>query len=115
MGIDAMLQRYSNEGNELVILAFPTDDFRQEPGSNAVIKGKVMDLLGPEIFNNPNFVLFSKSSLRENPVYNLLQKQMPDRKVKHNFFKYLISKDGMPISFHTKKEILLEMEKDIID
>lgn len=100
---------------QLLILAFPTNDFNQEPGSNDEIKENVMKLLGKETFHNPNFVLFQKSSLRDNPVYNLLQTELPGKTVKHNFYKYLIDKDGVPISFYTKKQTLLEMENDIVN
>ena len=70
-------------------------------------------MLGVETFDNPNFVLFQKSSLQHNPVYDLLRKHMPGKVVRHNFFKYVIDKHGIPISFHSKKETLLEMKEDI--
>ncbi len=117
-----MLEKYSKEvgegnsnsnGNGLVILAFPTNDFRQEPGTNDEIKSKVIKLLGEDLFHNPNFVLFQKSSLRENPVYEKLRQLVPDKHVKHNFFKYLLDKDGLPVSFYTKKQTLLEMQREI--
>jgi len=114
--IGLMLNKYSTsreEGNDLVILAFPTNDFRQEPGTNDEIKKKVIKLLGKDLYDDPNFVLFQKSSLRENPVYEKLQRLMPNKHVKHNFFKYLLDKDGLPLSFHTKKQTLFEMEGDI--
>lgn len=119
----AMLKDYSSsvqrsdngnqsENNNLVILAFPTNDFQQESGSDEEIKKHVIDFLGPELYNNPNFVLFQKSSLQDNAVYELLRKHIPNRKVKHNFYKYIVGKDGLPTSFHTKKETLFEMEDE---
>lgn len=107
-------ERNGGGGNgKLFILAFPINDFHQEPGTNGEIKEKVRAMLGPELFENPHFVLFQKSSLHHNPVYELLQKHMPGKRVKHNFFKYVIDANGIPTSFHSKKETLLEMKKDI--
>jgi glutathione peroxidase-family protein len=45
--------------NSLVILAFPTNDFHQEPGTNEEIEDTVKQLLG-EQYDNENFVLFHK-------------------------------------------------------
>ena len=112
-----MLERYSegeNNDGQLYILAFPTNDFHQESGTNEKIKDKIVGLLGENILSNPNFIIFEKSSLRDNEVYRLLQKHIPGKTVKHNFFKYLINKNGIPISFHSKKETLLEMEQEIV-
>lgn len=111
-----MLKKYSSQGGEkrnLIILAFPTNDFRQETGTNDQIKEKVKTMMGPDLYNNPNFILFQKSSLRQNPVYKLLGKHIPDKMVKHNFYKYLIDSQGIPVSFHVKKETLVDFEKDI--
>lgn len=126
-----MLKQYAQVGkennNKLVILAFPTNDFHQEPGTNQQIKNKVIQLLATAgtdeqeeeqdfgFYNTykSNFVLFQPSSLRQNPIYQLLKAHMPQYKVKHNFFKYVIGKDGIPLSFHTKKESLLDMEDGI--
>lgn len=66
-------------------------------------------------YNNPNFMLFHKSKLDHNPVYQSLQKHLPDHHVNHNFFKYLIGRDGVPVGFYSKKETLFEMEAAIID
>lgn len=98
----------------LVILAFPTNDFHQETGDNEEIEKKVQELLG-EQYDNPNFVLFHKSKLEHNPIYKALRNHMPDHSVKHNFFKYLIGKDGVPVAFYTKKQTLFDMESAIQD
>lgn len=102
-------QELDHESDNIVILAFPTNDFRQEPGSNDEITATVLDLLGPEIFHSPNFILFPKSSLKTNPVYRLLKKHMPYANVQHNFNKYSIGRDGLPLKFHTKKDDLVEI------
>ena len=122
--IGTMLQRYSSAAvadrrgqvggdNNLFILAFPTNDFHQEKGSDQDIEIKVKELLGEDLYQSKHFVLFQKSSLADNPVYQLLRKHMPEHKVQHNFFKYLIGRDGVPVGFYPKKTTLLDMEEDI--
>lgn len=100
--------------NSLVILAFPTNDFHQEPGTNEEIEDTVKQLLG-EQYDNENFVLFHKSKLEHNPIYKMLKRHMPDSEVKHNFYKYIIGRDGVPIAFYKKSDTLLDMESAIIN
>jgi len=123
--IKSFLQKYSSvkrmtagesidHQNELVILAFPTNDFNQEPGTNEEIEEKVKDLLGEE-YDNPNFILFHKSKLEHNPIYKAFRIHLPEHEVKQNFFKYLIGRDGVPVAFYSKKETLFDMEAAIKD
>jgi len=90
-------------------LAFPTNDFRQEPGSNEQIAHTVLDLIGPELYHSPNFILFNKSSLKTNPLYRLLNRHMPQNHVNHNFYKYIIGPNGLPIKFYKKKDDLMNI------
>jgi len=120
-----MLQRYSSssvaetrgqvggEDNNLYILAFPTNDFHQEEGSDEDIEIKVKESLGEDLYQSKHFLLFRKGSLADNPVYQLLRKHMPEHRVQHNFFKYLIGRNGVPVGFYPKKTTLLNMEEDI--
>lgn len=123
--IKSFLQKYSSDKrmtaaqsidhqNELVILAFPTNDFNQEPGTNEEIEEKVKDLLG-EQYDNPNFILFHKSKLEHNPIYKAFRIHLPEHEVKHNFYKYLIGRDGVPVAFYSKKQTLFDMEAAIKD
>jgi glutathione peroxidase len=125
--IQDMLKKYSSkqydddEGGSghyhdrnLVILAFPTNDFHREKSGNEEIEIKVKELLGEE-YDNPNFMLFHKSKLEHNPVYKALGNHMPDHEVNQNFCKYLIGKDGVPVAFYTEKETLFNMENAILD
>jgi len=123
--IKSFLQKYSSDKrmtagesidhqNELVILAFPTNDFHQEPGTNEEIEEKVKDLLGEE-YDNPNFILFHKSKLEHNPIYKAFRIHLPEHEVKHNFYKYLIGRDGVPVAFYSKKQTLFDMEAAIKD
>ena len=98
---------------DLVILAFPSDDFHQEPGTNEEIAETVKGLLGKHLFDNPNFILFSKSSLKVNPIYQHLSQHMNGSVVKHNFYKYLVGRDGVAVNFYDKKTEILQFESDI--
>lgn len=111
--LEQMGQEKQHE-NDLVILAFPTNDFHQEKGTNEDIEETVRKHLG-EQFNNPNFVLFHKSTLHHNPVYKMLKRHMPEKEVRHNFYKYLIGRDGVPAAFYAKKVTLLDMIPAIVD
>lgn len=53
------------------------------------------------------------TSLRDNVVYQQLQKQLPASRVKHNFFKYLVDRNGMAVKMYTKKQDPFSFEKDI--
>lgn len=109
---------HHHTNKELYILAFPTNDFHQEPGTNEEIKQKVIHLLNDEDDTfyetyKSNFILFQQSSLRDNPIYHHLHQVMPKAFVRHNFYKYLVGSDGQVVSFHTKKESLMDMEDKI--
>ncbi len=101
---------------EIAILAFPTNDFHQETGTNDEIQSFVQEHLG-EQYDNPNFVLFHKSTLAHNPIYKKLREHMPEpeHEVRHNFYKYLIGRDGVPVGFYKKKTTLFDMESAIVE
>jgi len=112
---DDALATLDLKSDKITILAFPTNDFHQEPGTDEEIGETVLKLLGPELYHNPNFLLFKKSSLATNPIYQLLRKQMPKNMVKHNFYKYVVDRDGVPIKFYTKKDSLFEIIAELKD
>lgn len=102
--------------SDLVILAFPSNDFHQERGSNEEIAKTVSELLGEENYDSPSFVLFEKSELDTNPVYQTLQSQFDsdtDGDVKGNFFKYLVDRNGRAVTLLSKKEELMDFVGDI--
>lgn len=78
-------------------------------------------------------VIFPKMALSKNPVYQFLSKfpsvyNIPTSKrlgagggafepvagVRHNFYKFIIDRDGIPVAFHTKKEEPLSFEDEIV-
>jgi len=120
--------KYAGKGLE--ILAFPSNDFRQEPGRDSEIRAFVSNHF-PELaasgrgFGEPNgegFTLFAKAhvsrrrdkSVALHPVYANLVLQMPSEgDVEHNFFKYLVNKQGIAVNRFTKKQDPMTFEKEI--
>lgn len=99
-------EKYKDRG--FTILAFPTNDFHQEPGSNEEILSFVT-----EKYPQVNFPIFGKSSLASNPVYLKLERHLPNDVVKHNFFKYLVNRQGIAVHLYNKKTEPRSLEQAI--
>lgn len=99
-------EKYKSRG--FSVLAFPTNDFRQELGSNEEIQDFI-----DENFDQVNFPIFGLSSLKENVVYQQLKRQLPESNVRHNFFKYLVDRNGKAVKLYHKKEDPLSLTGDI--
>lgn len=95
--LSQLQERFAKRG--FTVLAFPTNDFHQELGSNEEIKEFVH-----ENFPQANFPIFGISSLADNPVYQQVSRHMPETEVKHNFFKYLVNRKGIAVQFYHKKQ-----------
>lgn len=81
------------------VLAFPTNDFRQELGTNEEIL-QFLSTSFPQVI----FPVFQLSELDENPVYKQLRSHLPKDSVKHNFFKYLVGRDGVAVKLYPKSQ-----------
>jgi len=92
------------------VLAFPSNDFHQELGSNE----EIMEFWRQE-FPEATFPIFAESSLQDNPIYQRLREQLPNEHVKHNFFKYLVNRDGIAVKLFTKKQDPLSLEPEICE
>jgi glutathione peroxidase len=90
-------EKFQDQG--FSILAFPSNDFHQELGTNEEIYN-----FWRHSFPEATFPIFAESSLAENPVYKRLREHLPDSQVRHNFFKYLVGRDGIAVAFYTKKQ-----------
>lgn len=102
-----MLQsKYGKSG--FTVLAFPSNDFHQELETNDEI-----DTFLKRTFPEINFPVFASSSLKDNPVFQALQQQLPDEQVEHNFFKYLVDRDGIAIDLYHKRQDPLTLESAI--
>jgi glutathione peroxidase len=87
-------------------LAFPLADFRQELPDNDHIQTFLQ-----ENFPQVNFPVFGLSTLETNLVFQKLQS--PGKTVRHNFFKYLVDRNGKVVHYYTKKQDPNTIAQDI--
>ena len=90
-GLEALYAKYKDRG--LVVLGFPSNDFSQEPESNAKIADFCDNTFGVK------FPMFTKTSVRGAdavPLFKQLTEQTGTAP-KWNFYKYLISRDGKTV------------------
>ena len=112
-GLEALHTKYKDRG--LVVLGFPSNDFSQEPESNAKIADFCENTFGVK------FPMFVKTTVRGNdalPLFKQLAEQTSTTP-KWNFYKYIISRDGKDIkSFSSMtgpqdKSFVQEIEKQL--
>ena len=95
-GLETLFEKYKDEG--FVVLGFPCNQFgKQEPGDEeSIAKGCVMNY-------GVTFPMFSKVDVNgENahPLFKYLKKEqggLLGSKIKWNFTKFLIDRDGKPV------------------
>jgi glutathione peroxidase len=91
-GLESVYEKYKGKG--FVILGFPSNDFEQEPGTNAEIKTFCSAKY------NVTFPMFSKIPVggkAQNPLYAYLTKEAnPSLKgaIQWNFTKFLVDRSG---------------------
>lgn len=95
-GLEALYQKYRDQG--LVILGFPCNQFgNQEPGGAEQIAQTC------EINYGVTFPMFAKVEVngpQTHPVFQWLKSRLPGwfgAKVRWNFTKFLVGRDGQPI------------------
>jgi len=90
-GLEALYDQYKSRG--FVVLGFPSNDFSQEPKSNADIADFCESTFGVK------FPMFTKTSVKgdsASPLFKVLAKKT-NTTPKWNFYKYLISRDGQKV------------------
>jgi len=90
------------------VLAFPTNDFHQELETNEEIQEFVSTN-----YPQATFPIFGLSTLQDNQVYQQMSRQLPNTHVKHNFYKYLVNREGVAVKFFTKPQEPLSLRDDI--
>ncbi len=112
-GLEALHAKYKDRG--LVVLGFPSNDFSQEPDSNAKIADFCENTFGVK------FPMFVKTTVRGPdalPLFKQLAEQTGTTP-KWNFYKYIISRDGQTVkSFSSMtgpqdKAFVQEIEKQL--
>lgn len=89
-------------------MAFPSNDFHQELPTNE----KIQEFISQN-YPQATFPIFGLTSLKQNPVYQVLGRQLPNTRVKHNFYKYLVDRQGVAVKFYTKPQEPLSFVGDI--
>ncbi|MCA0399082.1 MAG: glutathione peroxidase [Bacteroidetes bacterium] len=112
-GLEALHQRYKDRG--LVVLGFPCDQFAgQEPESNETVEEIC------QINHGVHFQLTAKANVNgpdTDPVFKYLKKKLPGflvRRIKWNFTKFLVTKDGKPYKRYAPTTTPAAIEKDIL-
>jgi len=115
-GLEELYKKYSDEG--LVILGFPCNQFaNQEPGTDSEIASFC------QLNYGVSFPIFKKVDVNgdtTHPLFKYLKSELKGllgQKIKWNFTKFLIGKDGKPIKRFaptTKPEKLIsDIEKNL--
>ncbi|MEN9904881.1 MAG: hypothetical protein RLZZ555_1446 [Pseudomonadota bacterium] len=94
-GLEKLHARYQDRG--LVVLGFPSNDFAQETGSNQQIAEFCSSTYGVKF---PMFAKSSVSGAQASPFFRQLA-EATGQKPRWNFYKYLIGRDGKPVSAYS--------------
>ena len=112
-GLEQLHEKYKDKG--LVVLGFPCDQFlNQEPETNET----VVDAC--RINHGVTFQLFEKIDVNgknTHPIYSYLKSELGgflSSKIKWNFTKFLISKEGKPVKRFSPTTIPEKIEADIL-
>lgn len=112
-GLEALYKKYAAQG--LVILGFPCNQFgKQEPGSTDDITQTC------QINYGVSFPIFEKVQVNgraAHPVFRYLKTELPGvfgRRIKWNFTKFLIGRDGKPLQRFAPITTPEKMESTII-
>ena len=108
--LEALYEKYSEKG--FVILDFPCNQFfRQAPGTDEEIHAFCTMKF------NTKFPRFSKIEVNgdeESPLYTYLKSKIPGR-IKWNFTKFLINRDGEVVNRFEPKEKPESFENKIVE
>ena len=112
-GLEKFYLEHKDEGFE--ILDFPCDQFlHQAPGTNEEIHGFCILRFAIAF---PQFSKIKVNGKEENPLYTYLKNNCEvnkGKRIKWNFTKFLISKDGTIVSRYEPNQTIDEFKDDII-
>ncbi len=97
-----------------MVLAFPSDQFNQEPLTNEEIKTAYLDKF------DVHFPIFEKINVNgdnEHPLYTYLKKEQKGflvKNIKWNYTKFLVDKDGNVVDRYGSKTEPQSFEDDIV-
>ena len=112
-GLEKLYESYKDQG--LVILGFPCNQFgKQEPGDAKEIQEGCLINYGVSF---PMFEKIDVNGKNTNPIYQYLKAELTGLlggKIKWNFTKFLIDRDGKPVKRYAPMIKPEKMEPDIL-
>ncbi|WP_165430851.1 glutathione peroxidase [Atlantibacter hermannii] len=112
-GLEALYQKYAVRG--LVVLGFPCNQFgKQEPGGVDEIEQTCHINYGVSF---PMFEKVDVNGAAAHPVFRYLKQELPGvlgSRIKWNFTKFLIGRDGKPLKRFAPFTTPEKMENDIL-
>ena len=112
-GLEALYQKYAARG--LVVLGFPCNQFgKQEPGGADEIEQTCHINYGVSF---PMFEKVNVNGAAAHPVFRYLKQELPGvlgSRIKWNFTKFLIGRDGKPLKRFAPFTTPEKMENDIL-
>lgn len=113
-GLEELYKKYKDQ--DFVILGFPCNQFaKQDPGTNEEILEFCQVNYGVTF---PMFAKIDVNGKNVHPIYKYLKTELPGslgKRIKWNFTKFLISKDGIPLKRYGPTVKPEDIEKDIIE
>jgi glutathione peroxidase len=109
--LEELHQQYKDQG--LVVLGFPSNQFRQEPENNKSMETQCSINFGV------TFQLTEKirvNGKKTHPVFQYLKDRLPrkvGKRITWNFTKFLITREGEPYRRYAPKTRPVELEADI--
>ncbi|MFZ0926186.1 MAG: glutathione peroxidase [Halobacteriota archaeon] len=112
--LEELQQTYKDKG--LVVIGFPSDQFKQEPETNETMVKACLINFGVTFLISEKINVNGKDT---HPLFVYLKKELPGgilgSTIKWNFTKFLVSKEGVPFKRYSPTTKPVEIEGDIIN
>ena len=109
--LEQLHQTYKDQG--LVVLGFPSDQFRQEPESNETVEESCAVNFGVTFQLTERIRVNGKDT---HPIFRYLKEQLPGKlgkRINWNFTKFLVTREGKPYKRYTPNTKPAALEADI--
>ncbi|WP_022868874.1 glutathione peroxidase [Schaalia vaccimaxillae] len=111
-GLEALWEKYEQDG--LVILGCPSNQFAQQPGDSEEIATECRLVRGVKF---PLTQEMNVNGSQADPLWQWLKSELPGTlgaNIKWNFTKFLIGRDGQPLSRYSPTTDPAKLEGDIV-
>lgn len=112
--LEELHRTYKDKG--LVVIGFPSDQFKQEPETNETMVKACLINFGVTFLISEKINVNGKDA---HPLFVYLKKELPGgilgSSIKWNFTKFLVSKEGVPFKRYSPKTKPVQIEGDIIN